>query len=468
MKKFNFALSLLLLFSVGVQNLAAQDSAKEGTLTAKINPSGLGQGRLYFSGNSTDKGDLATEGDAEARAKFEADYNGIAGVKVEIEGEVNKAKSNAVATHFGFGDNAYAYVHLLQTFGIDKKIFDVYVQSGRFNVAFDNAKDGGQGKWLADVDELTRDKNVNMQLDLKILDMLTVRYGVGFAPIDQDKNDMGWGILFSKSFGSHKIEASLAYVVDLSQKPYRTGTGKISDPFVYKPQDFDQLGLSVAYTGTFGSIVLTPFAAVRLKGLLAKTNTDYVRSYINPMLGWSAGVKFQLRDAANTYDMVGAGIDLGGQTRSNRDYTNPDGTVVKQNYFANDGLGGFGLKVWSDALRSIMGKNYLHAWARVRLDINDPKINNGLDIKRKGYLTSWAIGVEQYLINVSNASIKFKAGFTMEDTTPYYAEVRDGKGYINTIYPKTTTKAYSTPLYKTYLDLGLEASFTSIFTATVK
>ncbi|MEM9424104.1 MAG: hypothetical protein AAF975_04870, partial [Spirochaetota bacterium] len=357
-------------------------------------------------------------------------------------------------------------------------IFDVYLQSGRFNIAFDNAKDAGQSTWLADVDELTRDKKVNMQLDLKILDMITVRYGIGLAPAfttsatgtDVGGLDMGFGLLFAKSFGAHKIEASAAYVVNLAPDSKKISTTKIT---TYAPKDFDQLGISAAYTGTFGSIVLMTFAAFRLKGLINKPKYS---AYDSPEIAWSAGVKFQLKDAGNSYDLIGAGFDIGGSMRANLNTKTASITAAgvkkvfttKADYILNNALGGFGLKVWSDGLKAIMGQNYLHAWARVRFDLNDPivKIGGKDVVTRKGIIGSWAIGLEQYLVKVTNATVKLKAEFGMDDLAPYYYDGAAGKGHLKKA--GTTTTMLKDPLYKTYIALGLDASFTSVFTAKVK
>ncbi|MEM9424105.1 MAG: hypothetical protein AAF975_04875, partial [Spirochaetota bacterium] len=410
-------------------------------LDMKITPSAYGKGHFYFSNSKIGTGaSLFTEAEAKGRTYFEANYNGIAGIKAEIEGGINKAQSNALSTHLGLGDNAYVYAHILQAFAplfpIDKKIFDIYLQLGRFNVAFDNAprhsvpqsneRSSDPNTWLADVDELDRDQKVNMQLDLKIMDMLSIRYGIGFANIDIAKYDMGWALLFSKRFGYHKIEASAAYIVDLSRKPYRKGGGTNMSPYQYTPVYFDQLGFSFAYSRTLGNTIFMPFVNLRFTGLFIKTNTEFVRSFIHPLIGWNTGLKFQWRDTAKNFDLIGASINFGGQARLNNDYTVPGD--ITQPYLGHDALKdfslNFSLQVWSDALRIIMGSRYLHAWARLRFDFDDPVVKvNGVDIlSRKGFIHSFALGLEQYIVNTVDAKIKLNAGLGMENIAPYYVK----------------------------------------------
>ena len=471
MKKYNILFLLLFFFSTMSGLLVAEE---EGTLTVKVNPFAEGKGRIYLSGEEVRKGEsLGTEGDGKLAA--EADYNGIAGAKVEIKGSVKG--HNGTNSTLGFGDNIYAYAHLLAPFGIDRKVFDAYLQSGRFELNFDNAKEAGDDSWLADVDPLKRDfkdandKTVgkaNMQLDLKILDMLTIRYGVSFAPIDSKANDldMGWSLLFSKAFGDHKIESSLAYVANLTSNKGRFPNGKLK-PGLTKFSGFDQFGFSLAYIGKFGNIHLTPFANLAIKGLFHKP--DYF-SYENPFIFWSSGIKFQLRDAANSYDLFGAGFDIGGAVAENFDHKGADGKIVKEKYIHNAALGGFSLKIWSDGLRAVMGKNYLSVWSKIRFRVNDPidSTING-DVERKSVFNYFGIGLEQRLVNKSNADVKLKLGLEIENIAPFYLK---DFGYLGSLkddsdgkYKASDEKHVST---KVFIDLGLAASFTSVFTAKVK
>ena len=488
----------------------------EGIITVKATPSVSGKGRVYFSGDETLKGhNLYTDGDAKGRVKFEADYDGIGGAVVELEGELNSAElqeddapqaAGSNAANVGFGENAYAYAHVLQAFGVDAKIFDVYLKSGRFEVGFDNAEDAGQDKWKANVDGLGRDDKINMQLDLKIMDMLTVRYGTSFAMIDSGDSDydMGWGLLFDKSFGDHNIKASVGYVVDFTDntdynfgdKTPETGTPSsflasledftsITGPGTLQPlyedfldnrsrvgdkrtndkaDDWDNLGISVAYTGTFGAIKIMPFANLSLKGLLAHP----AYSYVNPLIGWSAGLKFQLRDDADKYDLVGVGLDLGGEMRENNNhYTKLDQKGEEEvDYTANKAFSGFGLAVWTHALRSMMGDNYLSLWAKARFDLNQPddfvKDSTEYEISREGYLGSWGLGLTQRFVNQENASVALSAEFGMENIAPF--KVNNDIGYVGS----ETSIESKNAAFKTYLDISLNASFTSVFKQSVK
>ena len=492
----------------------------EGIITVKVTPSVSGKGRIYFSGDETRKGhNLYTDGDAKGRVKFAADYDGIGGAVIELEGELNSAELQeddapqavgSKAANIGFGKNAYAYAHVLQAFGVDAKIFDVYLKSGRFNVGFDNAQDAGQDEWKANVGSLGRDDKINMQLDLKIMDMLTVRYGTSFAMIDSGKPgyDMGWGLLFDKSFGDHNLKFSAGYVVDFTDNTkYNFGdkTQKTATPSEYLDSvedftgiasftdfgtkytdfadkkdrvgdkrlkdgknDWDNLGISVAYTGTFGTIKIMPFANLSLKGLLAHPAT----AYVNPLIGWSAGLKFQLRDDADKYDLVGLGLDLGGEMRENNNYyekLDQKGEVKNQKYTANKAFSGFGLAVWTHALRSMMGDNYLSFWATARFDLNQPddfsKTENNVttkyEISREGYLGSWGLGLTQRFVNQENAAVALSAAFGMENIAPFYIKDR---GYVGS----ETSEKVKHAAFKTYLDISLNASFTSVFKQSVK
>ncbi len=451
----------------------------EGIITVKATPSVSGKGRVYFSGDKTLKGhNLYTDGDAKGRVKFEADYDGIGGAVIELEGKFNRAEAissggDGIPYIVGFGDNAYAYAHVLQAFGVDAKIFDVYLKSGRFKVGFDNAEDAGQDDWKANVDGLDRDDKTNMQLDLKIMDMLTVRYGTSFAMIDSGDSDydMGWGLLFDKSFGDHNIKASVGYVVDFTDNT-DYNFGDESKLLKKEADDWDNLGISVAYTGTFGAIKIMPFANLSLKGLLAHP----ALSYVNPLIGWSAGLKFQLRDDADKYDLVGVGLDLDGEMRDNNNYYEKldKKGEVKQKYTANKAFSGFGLKVWTHALRSMMGDNYLSLWAKARFDLNQPDKmvvydqndpNTPLwevEISREGYLGSWGLGLTQRFVNQENASVALSAEFGMENIAPF--KVNNDIGYVGS----ETSIESKNAAFKTYLDISLNASFTSVFKQSVK
>ncbi|WGK69243.1 hypothetical protein P0082_12325 [Candidatus Haliotispira prima] len=437
---------------------SAQAESEPGTITVKITPSVFGQGRIHLAGDEDRKlQNPITRGTAEGRVKFEGDYNGIAGVNVELEGELNSASgqgddstqgTGSASANIGFGDNAYAYVHVLEAFGLDKGLFDIYLQSGRFEVGFDNAKEAGHDTWLADVDPLGRDNQINMQLDLKIMDMLTLRTGVSFSPIDSASQayDLGFGLLFAKSFGDHKIEASVGYVANLTnnQGNDADGTPKAVSTV---PGDFDDFGFSLAYTGSFGSIKLMPFFNVRVKGLIAKPRW----SYVNSLIGWSAGLKFQLRDAGDGYDLLGLGVDLGGSVRENNNYTTAAKDAVEAKYTENAGFKGLGVKIWTDGLKAVMGDNYLSVNLKTRFDLYTPT-----DYVREGFLGAWSIGLEQYLVNVSDASVKLKAEIGMENLAPF---TRDG---LSGFYNASGTRQHAP--FKTYFDLGLDASFTAKYT----
>ncbi len=433
MKKLSIAV-LLLLF-VGMQSLMAQD------LTVKVTPKAEGKGKIYLSGDEANE-IASPETDGDAKVIVEGDYKGVGGVKVELKAKFKTDGQPMV----GFGDDAYAYAHVLKAFGVDEKIVDLYLRSGRFELGFSNIKDAGQGT------KLGRDNKINMQLDLKIMDMLIVRYGLSFLGFDQKNlhHDMGVGLLFAKSFDNHKIEASAAYVTDL------IGARKPGDPeTVGGGRDYDSLGITLAYTGSFGNIKVMPFFNFGLNGLLAKP--DY--AYSNPLIRWSAGVKFQLRDAADGYDIFGAGLAIGGATHTNYSRT-VDGntqTIMDRNPLIKDlrdnaAIKGLGLKVWTDALKGVMGDNYLSFWAKFRLAFDDPAwvldVNNEDLIQRKGFLDFWAIGLEQRLVNAADASVKLKAELGFENVAPL---LLTNIGYIGAI----------NNAFKTYLQIGLEGSFTA-------
>ncbi len=511
MKKWKIVLSLLVL--AGMQNLVAEDAMmKEGTITAKLKVEAKGKGRFNLSGEDAMKrNNIGTEG--EAKVNFEADYNGIAGVNVQLKGSIKgtknldssvkdakipkgtkistndnedlaklgspggtdahkyvtrdipvAGKATGTITSLEFHD-AYAYASLLAPWGVDRKMVDLYVKSGLFRMDFDNAKYAGNHQWLADVDYLDRNKgHANMQFDLKIMDMLTVRYGFALAKTNTARLDMGWALMFSKAFGDHKIDASAAYLLDSSENKGSTMSKK--------PQDFDQLGFSLAYTGSFATMKLMPFFNFRFKGL---ANKPKYYSYMDSEFGWSAGLKFQFMDAAKSYDMFGIGLDIGGNMRNSLDYKD-DETKQKVKYYQNEGFKGLGVKIWSDALKGVMGKNYLSIWTKARFEFNDPGKPHKLfgadadaDINRKDMLTYFGFGVEQYFVNVDNASVKLKAAIEASPSAPYSTMMKGKKVRFSSLPSPgdKITKAYTSDM-KIFIDLGLEGSFTSVFKEMVK
>lgn len=489
MRKLTAAL-LVLLFA-GMQNLVAEGhEEKEGKLTVTVNPYAKGSGKIYLSGDEYRQLKNPVAG-GEAKVNFKADYNGIGGVQVDLKGALAGKK-----TDFGLGDNAFAYIHILQAFGVDKKIFDVYLKSGRFELGF------GKGGALG------RDGQINMQLDMKILDMVTVTTGVGFRPFEQAgsiNKDIGFMVKFAKTFaGAHNISASVGYSVDLTNNDgndmngkSKVGTTKESDAFLEELAQwekngpglfpltppatltdkqkkalkearkesnfgyyFDQFGFDLAYEGTFGMIKLKPFFGLTLKGLVAKP----VHSYASTNIGWNAGLRFALRDKDNGYDMVYTQLDFDGNMRANNNHIRAVGKDIERDYITNDAFKGFKVTLGSHALKALMGKQYLSFETFARFDLNDPKkLKNGVDVQRKGFLSEFKFSAVQRLLAVDSASVNLSLAFGLKNIAPFYYE---GFGYIGDTNVANLSLKHAA--LQSYIDIGLDANFTAKVERMVK
>ena len=408
----------------------------------------------------------------------------------------------------GLGDNAYAYIHLLQIFGIDWNIFDIYLQSGRFEASFGNAQDAGDEDFKAEVAALGREHQITMQLDMIILNMLTLRTAVAFSPFEKPKSlahDIGFGLLFDHSFGMHTIQASAAYTADLTNNRGNdhNGTEKVGTDWtevknenarkfyqkygptydeytnypsygywVRLPNDFDNLGFSLAYTLNIGQVELMPFFNLEFNGLIANANAAY--AYTNPMVGWSAGLWFTLWDRTSSFSLLTAGLDLGGWARKNDNFTSdqyhyltpdskavtPNGVTETTNWdsIKNEGFKGFGIWLQTDALQGIMGDNYLRIWVWAQFHFDDPKPFGSYDIRREGFLNYFGANITQYLINTDKATISLDLEFGLYNIAPYYLE---GVGYLGEV-PALAFLSQAKPkhaAFQTFIDIGLNAYF---------
>ena len=452
MRKLTSALLVLLFASM--QNLVAD--GHEGKLTVKISPSAEGQGKIYFGGDQYRK--LANpQPSGKAKVNFSADYNGIGGVQVDLNGALTKDN-----TTFGFGDNAFAYIHLLQAFGMDPKVFDVYLKSGRFKSGY------GRGG------ELPRENQINMQLDLKILNMLTVRTGVALRPFEQAgklNRDLAFGLGFNKTFAdAHNIDFKAGYSVDLTnnQGNDMNGASKAGNPEpgakklekgklvaikdVEKPtkgSDFDQLGFEVAYRGTFGTIQIAPFFGLTVHGLIAKPRY----SLVSPKLAWSAGLQFKLHDKDKNL-ILGAKLGFDGEMRENNNYKTASTDEEAENT-DNKAFKGFDFALETHALKVLMGKQYLSFEAKLRFDFDDPKQGkDGKDMKREAFFSSFELKAKQRLLAVSDASVNMILNFGLKNIAPYYLE---DTGYVSS--PSSETAQHAA--LESYIEIGLDASFTA-------
>ena len=451
MRKLTAAL-LVLLFA-GMQNLVAD--GHEGKLTVKVNPYAKGSGKIYLSGEKyRELKNPETTG--EAKVNFSADYNGIGGVQVDLKGALTSDKNE-----FGLGDNAFAYIHILQAFGMDKKIFDVYLKSGRFELGFVKGA------------KLTRDTKINMQLDMKILDMVTVRTGVAFSPFEKFgelSKDVGFSVHFSKKFAdAHTVSAAVGYAVDLTNNQGNDMNGdskagsfhnnevgkrpagqatKISPGI---PSDFDVLGFDLSYEGAFGMMRIKPFFGLEVNGLVARPR----HAFISPKIAWNAGLRFALRDKDNGYDMVYTQLDFDGKMRENNNHKEPGKKDIEAPYIANEAFKGFKVTLGSHALKALMGKQYLSFETSARFDFNDPKkFKSGKDVERKGFLSEFKFSATQRLIAATDASVNMMLGFGLMNIAPYYLK---DLGYLKNF---SDTKAMNAA-FDTYIEIGLDASFTA-------
>ena len=451
MRKLTF-ISLILLF-VGMQNLVADGhEEKEGKkLTVKVNPYVKGSGTIYLSGNEYRQLANPVTAGAKGQLTFDADYGGIGGLKLEIIGglDTRTIQSPQILLNQGF-----AYIHILQAFGIDKKIFDLYLKSGKFKLAF------GKGGSLRGTNQ------INMQLDMKILNMLTVRTGVGFFPFEAKaglNKDLGFSLHFDKTFADfHKVTASAGYTVDLTNNQGDTMEGKLKAAFPEYDKDgkqkkasggtyFDQFGADLSYTGTFGMIKIKPFFGLTIQGLVAKPRY----SWVNPLIGWNAGLRFELSNA-DKINMVYTQLDFDGEMRKNNDYKSP-GKDVTGEYVDNKAFKGLKVTLGSHALKALMGKQYLHLETSARFDIDSPKSKR----ERKGFLDEFKFSATQHLIAATDASVKLMLGFGLKNIAPYYEE---GVGYLE----KSIGGKKQDAAFKSHIDIGLEASFTGKIERMVK
>ena len=388
-----------------------------------------------------------------ARLTFDADYGGIGGLKLEIDWlglDTRTIQSPQILL-----DQGFAYIHILQAFGIDKNIFDLYLKSGKFKLAF------GKGGSLRGTNQ------INMQLDMKILNMLTVRTGVGFFPFEAKtglNKDLGFWLQFDKTFAdSHKVTAAVGYTVDLTNNQGDTMEGKSQSCISWIRQKtvrqkkasggtyFDQFGADLSYTGTFGMIKIKPFFGLTIQGLVAKPRY----SWVNPLIGWNAGLRFELSNA-DKINMVYTQLDFDGEMRKNNDYKSP-GKDVTGEYVDNKAFKGLKVTLGSHALKALMGKQYLHLETSARFDIDSPKSKR----ERKGFLDEFKFSATQHLIAATDASVKLMLGFGLKNIAPYYEE---GVGYLE----KSIGGKKQDAAFKSHIDIGLEASFTGKIERMVK
>ena len=455
MRKLTAAL-LVLLFA-GMQNLVAD--GHEGKLTVKVNPYAKGSGKIYLSGDEYRelKNPVAT---GEAKVNFSADYNGIGGVQVDLKGALDNANNSS----FGLGDNAFAYIHILQAFGMDKKIFDVYLKSGRFELGFVKGA------------KLTRDNKINMQLDMKILDMVTVRTGVAFSPFEKFgelSKDIGFSVHFSKKFAdAHTVSAAVGYAVDLTNNQgndmngdskagsfHNNEVGKRPQGQANKispgiPSDFDVLGVDLSYEGAFGMMRIKPFFGLEVNGLIAKPR----HALISPKIAWNAGLRFTLRDANNDHDMVYTQLEFDGNMRENNNYKEVAKDRERES-FANQAFKGFKVTVGSHALKALMGKQYLSFETEARFDFDSPKKKakgypNLRERTREGFLTEFKFSATQRLLAVTDGSVNLSLGFGFKNIAPFFEK---GKGYLEDNVGGSKQDA----AFQSYIELGLDASFTA-------
>ena len=510
-----FAGFCIALFALVSHQIIVAQQDNSGSIRLSINPSIETEGRIYFSGDEyRSLSNPQTTGywdDAYGNLDFQGDYldqygNALGGVVLETSGSLSSS-----AASFGLGDNAYAYIHLLQAFGIvDWNWFDLYLQGGRFEASLGNAQDAGDNDFKAEVDALGRDNKITMQVDMIIANMLTLRSAYGFAPFEKHDSlahDIGFGLLFDHSFGGmHNIQASVAYTLDLTnnlgndqngnekvgtawrevkneqEKEFYRKYGPSYDEsdgsyYVRDPNDFDNLGFSLAYTADIGRLQLMPFFNLEFQGVFA----DAAYAYTNPYIGWSAGLWLEVADRSNRYTILTVGLDLGGWARENDNYTShkyvldsPGTCSIKESYggcdrtgatetvkwphIANEGFKGFGIWLQTDALQAVMGDNYLRPWVWAQFHFNDPKKFGAYDISREGYLNYFGVNLTQYLVNTNEATVYLDIEFALYNIAPYYLE---GVGYLGAVpaLAKLSNPTVKHAAFQTYIDIGLNADF---------
>ena len=510
--------NLILLFIglLAMPNLVAQtDEQEDGKLSLSIEPKGEVQGRFYLAGEKAEEGDAIIAHKDRFYSVVNADYDNLVGVKVGIEGYAgDHDKGNGVSDAIVMLGESYVYMHILDAMmGLDQEKFDLYLQGGMFEVGLSNGRDAGQDKWAGDISgdfKMEYDygtergviKNVvpNMQLDMKILDMLTVRLGMSLhdfqkpiytSPEHLNKvYDMGAALLFDKEFGMHHISASIGYKADLSNNEEAAGiSGKKKNKQVgskyknnkaqwsddddwvatgYEPQDFDQFGFSLAYTASlelgFAALDITPMFNFGVQGL----SNSQPNAYKNPKTMWSAGLLFGLKDPDEGYNLVSLGIDMGGDTRENEDYTDALHGKHKRSYVDNTGFRGIGVKVWTDALRSVMGERYLSAWVGTRMEFWEPDYKDWKEdgvkkhaaekeVERQTPLSYLGFGVEQRLVNKPDRSASIWASLEIKNPRPFKQK---GTGWGSYGGGKFDPSNDSTDVY---MNLGLKASFKAKF-----
>ena len=559
--------SIFVALLASAQSIATQETKKSagGTFYFGFEPQIEATGRIYFSGDearalnnpqsSSLKGIKATGKignslkSANLRMGFYTFYDNrydrtVGGVYLGTIGDLADDGAD-----FGL-DDVFAYMFLLPALGLNLDVFDVYLQAGRFNMEFYTAHDAGQPTWKAEIDDLLKEDKVNIFTELLIADMFTLSAGVSLAPFEELGSlaqDVGFGLSFDYTFGMHTIEASAAYTLDLTNNKGndQNGKSKLGTPdqvitekardfyeqilnfptkqkkdlsIVAKyPSDFDQLGFSLAYTLDLGQIQLMPFFNIEFNGLFA--NKKAFLAYINPLIGWSAGVQFTLQDPTNDYSLLSLGIDLGGRLRKNDNYLgevteekldfsviDPDTGLpkkstktfektIKQQHIANEVFKGFGFTLQSDVLKAVMGKNYLGISLAMAFEFNQPKtfgypipsqnaagdfldadgnvipldpdgfptsapamVTKSIEVQRKGYLRHLIVSLTQYLLNEAGVTLTFDLKFGLYNIAPLYLK---GFGYIGNISKlidlADPTKQHAA--FQTYIDLGINASF---------
>ncbi len=498
--------NLILLFIglLAMPNLVAQTDEQEGgKLSLSIEPKGELKGRFYLGGEEAEEGNAVVAQKDRFSSVVNADYDNLVGVKVGIEGYAGDYKKDKGQSHAAviLGES-YVYMHILDAMmGLDQEKFDLYLQGGIFDVELSNGQDAGQDEWAADISgdfKMEYDCGTqagvlkyvvpNMQLDMKILDMLTVRLGMSLHDFQKpigSKNepnkvyDMGAALLFEKEFGMHNISASIGYKADLTNNEKAAGiSGKAKEPNPqvgttsdgdYEPQDFDQFGLSLAYTASldlgFAALDITPIMFnLGVQGL----SNSQPNAYANPKIMWSAGMLFGLKDPDEGYNLVSLGIDMGGDTRENDNFTDASGHKGKRSYVDNTAFRGIGVKVSTDALRSVMGERYLSAWVGTRMEFWEPDHkdlkNDGSKIhateekvERQTPLSYLGFGVEQRLVNKKDRSASIWASLEIENPRPFKQK---GVGWGSYENGKFDHSNYSTDVY---MNLGLKASFKAKF-----
>ena len=200
-------------------------------------------------------------------------------------------------------------------------------------------------------------------------------------------------------------------------------------------------------------------------------------------IGWSSGVKFELLDASKSYNLFSLGLDIGGYMRNSDDFKLSDTKEKLSKKYSkefaknieNAGFKGLGIRIESHALKGIMGKKYMNLWLGTRFEFNDPGKFGMTDVNREDTLTYFGFGLEQRLVDVSNANLKLTA--KVEATPSMSYSIKDAasgkKMYYSGVDLKTLNDydgnaVADKPDMKVFINLGLEGSFTSVFTKMVK